>query len=118
MNTYSEPKRFNEQSEALDNFADLAKRQVVTAKGINAEELEFDFPLTVNIKTIDDLVCAIEQDYYLNKIVMKKLHYLTKETDQLNSTFLYVNRYLSASYSNTNQSELVKKQSLSRLNLL
>lgn len=118
MTTYSEPARFNEQTVPLENFADLAKKQVVTANGINSGELDFEFPLSVNINSIDDLVCAVEQDYYLNKILKNKLHYIINDKDQLQSTYLNINRYLSALHINTNQSELVKKQSLSRLNLL
>ena len=116
--SYNEPSRFETQDQYLDNFGDLAKKQMVKEKGINAEELDFDIELTVNITDINDLVCAIEQDYYLNKILMPKMHYLVNDKQQLDQVLLLVNRYLSASHLNCTNAQKIKKQSLSRINLL
>lgn len=115
---YSVPARFAEQDAPLDNFSDQAIRQKVLKNGINSEDLDFEIKLTVNLNTIDDLVCAAEQDYYLAKILMPKMHYLIKDNSQLEQAYKCVNRYLSASHIQSDNAEKIRKQSLSRLNLL
>lgn len=115
---YSEPNRFEQQSQHLDNFADLANRTVIKEKGLFSAPLSFDFKTTVDLSSMDDLVLVSEQDYYLNRIISPKFPQIQAEPDLLEATLRLVELYLTAASQTSDMSEKVKRYALSNLNLI
>lgn len=115
---YSEPKRFEQQNQPLDNFADLANRTIIKEKGLFSAPLSFDFKTTVDLKNMDDLVLVTEQDYYLNQHISPKFSRIYADPDLLEATLRLVELYLTASSQTNDMAEKVKRYALSNLNMI
>ena len=115
---YQEPQRFVAQNEPLDNFADLANRTKVKEKGLFSEKLPHPVTILVEVKSMDDLVQIIEQDYYLNKLIMKKLEYISKNNEIFDAVCRLVEVYISVNHLNSTNAGQVKTFVLSNLNLV
>lgn len=115
---YQEPIRFQEQNLALDNFSDIAMRTKVMEKGLFSTTLPYPVAVSMSIGCMDDLVQVIEQDYYLNKMIYKKLGYISQEKDIFDATCRLVEVYLSVNHVESTQASQVKTFVLSNLNLI
>lgn len=102
----------------LDNFRDLAEKTKVIKTDVKLNPLDFDFSITVKLDGIDDLVLAIEQDYYLERAVKSKLHYIHKDPQALSETIRLTEMYLSANSQVSAQAEQAKKYALNNLHVI
>lgn len=118
--TYSEPKRFAATNDFLYNYADLAAKQKLLEKGLFSEVPKFAVTVTVNISGIDELCVAVEQDYYLNKILYKKLGQINQDPESLDCVMRLVEIYLSALpyKENSKDADVACSFALSNLNLI
>lgn len=106
------------KDDPLCNFGDLAERTKVMNKGLNSDPLDFNYVTTIKLSGIDDLVIAVEQDYYLNRLITPKLHYIHNDKELLEKTIHLTEMYVSASTEVGSNAEKVKRYALSNLNLI
>lgn len=105
-------------SDPLDNYADLARKTKVVGQSVTPNPLGFEYQITVKLNGIDDLVLVVEQDYYLNRIVTPKLHYIHNNPENLAKTIQLTEMYLSAASQVGSQAETVKNYAINNLNLI
>lgn len=115
---YSEPSRFTEQNEPLDNYHDLASRTRVIEKGLYSTPLGFDIRVEVSLESLDDLVLQCEQDYYLKKFIAPHFEILQKDSETLHNVLRLTELYLTVSPYETPKALQVKRYALSCLSLI
>lgn len=100
---YIEPRRFEEQSLPLDNFADIAKKIQIKSTELNQLSNLEDCPyqITVNLESADDLVMVVEQDYHLSKVLRSKYNALSADPDLLQVVLRLCSIYQSGAHINT-----------------
>ena len=119
MNTiYSEPSRFTEQNEPLDNHYDLASRTRIIKKGLYSTPLGFDIRVDVSLNSLDDLVLHCEQDYYLNRFLSPHFEILQNEPETLHNVLRLTEIYLTYLPYETSKALQVKRYALSCLSLI
>lgn len=98
-----EPRRFEEQSLHLDNFADIAKKIQIKSTELNQlSNLEnCPYRITVSLDNADDLVMVVEQDYQLSKVLRGKYNILSAETALLQVVLRLTSIYQSGIHINT-----------------
>lgn len=102
----------------LDNFSDIARRTSVIENGLFIESLDFKIPLIIKLDNKDDFILSIEQDYYLSKLLNKKLHYIVSDDEIYPMVKNLVEAYLSIGHINNEMSKKARSFILSNLNLI